>query len=223
MLGRKKNLAGCIAFVVLGLLFLVVGPDRQTHLVGLLCVLFFGGCGLALELMRPSPRGLASPRPVEIGSERGRLFALGRARQAAMLFAQLTIIAGCAVVVLLGQLIGVIVAVVFGAFAVVPPVRGLLRPRGLALTPTRIVTLGFGQGEVAWDDVEAVGTVQQGPALLLGIDATDVRGLSAFASLHRRFLPADIAVPADDAEALMRTLVIYLEQPERRPELAQMA
>jgi hypothetical protein len=223
MRGRKRNVAGCIAFVGLGVVFLVLGPDREARLVGLMSVLLGGGCGLAIELMRPSPRGLASPRTVEIGSERGRLFALGRARQAATLLAQLAIIAGCAVLVLLGQLIGVIAAVVFGAFAAIPTARGLLRPRGLALTPTRIVTVGFGQGEVAWDDVAAVTTLRQGPMLLLGIEADEVRGRSALVRLSRRFLPADIAVPADDAEALMHTLVVYLERPERRRELAQPA
>jgi hypothetical protein len=212
-----------IPWTVFGLLLVIFGPDREARLVGLVSVLFVGGAGLTIELMRPSARGLASPRHVEVGHERGRLFALGRARQAAMLFGQLAVVAGCGVLALLGHFIGVIAAVVFGAFAVIPTARGLLRPRGLALTPTRIVTVGFGQGEVAWDDVEAVGTVQQGPALLLGIEATDVRGLSAFGRLTRRWLPTDIAVPADDTEALVRTLVEFLDQPERRPELAQPA
>ena len=39
--------------------------------------------------------------------------------------------------------------------------------------------------------------------------------------LNRRFVPADLVLPADDPDALVRTVVTYLEQPERRPELAR--
>jgi hypothetical protein len=220
---RKKLLAGSGFFVVAGLLCLLFGQDGETRLVGLLCVLFFGGCALVpLVLMRPPRRGLASPLPIDVDAERGLLFALGRTRQVVVLIAAVAIVAACVVIALSGAVVlGVVCAVTFAVCAVVPAVRGLLRPRGLALTPTRIVTVGFGQGEVAWEDVEAVGTLQQGAVLLVGIEAANVRRRNAFGRFNRRFLPTDIAVPADDPEALVRAVVAYLEHPERRQELAR--
>ena len=183
-------------------------------------MLFFGGGYLAVFALTRPHHDRLEPRTVMVGDERGLVFPLARGRQIALLLASLAMTAASIVLATTSAVvIGVIGAIVFGCFTLLAA-RGLARPRGLALTPTRIVALGFGQGEVAWDDVRAVGTLQQGPVQLIGIEAVNVRR-GAFGRFNRRFLPTDIAVPATDADALVRTVVAYLDQPERRAELGR--
>ena len=210
----------CGGFTVAGLLLLAFGDDAEGRVAGAVSALFFGGGYLAVFALTRPRGGSPAPRTVMVGDEHGLVFPLGRGRQVALLVASLAVTAASIVLAATSAVVvGVLGAIVFGGFTLLAA-RGLARPRGLALTPTRIVALGFGQGEVAWDDVRTVGTLRQGPVQLIGIKAVNVRR-GAFGRFNRRFLPADIAVPAEDVEALVRTVVTYLEQPERRPELGR--
>lgn len=203
-------------FVVVGLVLLAFGEDAEARVAGAISVLFFGGGGLAVfGLPLLERRGPAAPRIVEVGGEPAIVFGLSRGRQWLVLVAALLVTTACVVIALAGgTVIGIVGAVVFGAFTLLA-VRGLLTPRGLALSPAGITALGYGQGRVAWDDVERVGVLREGPLQLVGIDAARVQR-GAFGRWNRRFSSTDLAVPADDAEAVVAALITYLEQPERR-------
>ena len=123
-----------------------------------------------------------------VGGERGLVFPLGRGRQVALLLASLAVTAASIVLAATSASSSACSARSCSGASRCSRPCGLARPRGLALTPTRIVALGFGQGEVAWDDVRAVGTLQQGPVQLIGIEAVNVRR-GAFGRFNRRFLP----------------------------------
>ena len=71
------------------------------------------------------------------------------------------------------------------------------------------------RAEVAWDEIAGVGVFAQGPNRFFGIKAVDPSRIprGPLSRLNRRFVPADLVLPADDPDALVRTVVTYLEQP----------
>lgn len=213
----RKALIICAAFTVIGVVLLF---DADSRLVGLMSILIFGVGGLALAAPVLT-RGAAAPRAAELGSERGVLFPVGRTKQLLAFVACLGFVAGCALIIATGAVvIGLLGVVTFGTFALLA-LSGLFRARGLVLTPTRVAVLGLGRAEVPWDEIAGVGVFAQGPNRFFGIEAVDPSRIARgpLSRLNRRFVPADLVLPADDPEALVRTVVTYLDEPERRAEL----
>src|SRR3954470_10362843 len=139
----------CLAFTVTGIVLIA---DGETP-AGAMCVLFFGVGGLVLALPLLTRRDRSTARTIQLGSERALLFPLGTAKQLVAALASAGLAAASVLLLAAGNPIGVLGVVLFGPIAVVF-VAGIRRPRGLALTPTRLVALGFGRVEIPWDAVE---------------------------------------------------------------------
>ncbi|MDA0179116.1 hypothetical protein OJ997_02320 [Solirubrobacter phytolaccae] len=88
--------------------------------------------------------------------EEATRYPLARAKQGVLVAGMLVLTAAGNVIALLGEpLIGGSIAVAGGAMAVVNGVA-LLRPRGIVLTPTRLVAVLNRRHELSWDEVEGV-------------------------------------------------------------------
>jgi hypothetical protein len=124
-----------------------------------------------------------------------------------------------------GVIVGVLCAVVFGVFAALGLSR-LAGPRGLALTPTRVVVLGNnGRAELDWDDVASFGLIRMARNRMLGITATAPeqvrRGHGGWAARFDRSLTSsDLLLPADQLtgqpEQAQHALARYFDDPALR-------
>jgi hypothetical protein len=222
--GRRLPFAISIVFTLLGLVLLILGTT-DARLAGLMIVLFFGVGSLGLMTPLATRRDTDSARLVNVGGERGLLLPIARRKQA------MTVLAACGMGSACGLLAGMTGALwiaiagggLFGAVAL----YGLSlvpRERGLALTPTRVKLLGWGDPELDWDAIGQVVLYRQGYNRMLGviaIDRTLVRRRRR--SLTARLTRFDLALPAEllagTPEHAWHTVTAYMDDPERRARL----
>ncbi|WP_028062870.1 hypothetical protein [Solirubrobacter soli] len=230
MSGRRLPFALCIGFALLGAVLLIAGPDSDTRVVGAISILFFGVGGLALALPLLSREGAAAVKIVDVGSERGFLLPVARAKQLVLVAAAGGMTAAGVLIALSASLIvGLVCAITFGAFLAIGLVQ-LGGARGLALTPTRVRLLGWGDAELDWDAVEGAGVITLSRSRILGISATDPRrvrrrGWRVVSAINRRLAIADLVLPADqlagDAERAADLVNTYLRDPFRRARIGE--
>jgi hypothetical protein len=122
-------------FVVLGIGALIAGETA----LGVLTLAVFGGGSVVFLTPLLTRRGKSAVRIVDIGGEQAFLFPISRAKQSVAIFASLAFtVAGVLMVISGAVAIGILCGGVFGAFALIG-LWGLRKPRGLALTPTRVI------------------------------------------------------------------------------------
>jgi hypothetical protein len=222
--GRRLPFAISIVLTLLGVFLLIIGP-ADARVGGAIVVLFFGVGSLGLMTPLASRRGAETVELVDVGPERGFLLPISRRKQLMTIAAS----AGMGTSwVLLAALtgaiwIGVIGVLLFGSVALygLTKLRGV---RGIALTPTRVKLLGWGDPELDWDALLLVEVYRQGYNRMFGLtvrDGASVRGQRR--SLLRRFRRNDVAFPAEllatDPEYAFYTVMAYLDDPERRARL----
>jgi hypothetical protein len=207
-------------FAAIGLVITVV--DREERALGIMCLLFFGGCTLVLGAPLLS-RSDGRVRIVSDGAEPGFLFALGAAKQIVLVISCAVIaVAGVLIALTVSPLIGIACTVVMGGFGIVALVRLGKGGHGLVLTPTRVIVTVNGRKELAWDEIAEVALYGDASARVLGITAVDPARLASgtWAQINRAFDPADVMLPAEqlvgDPEHALRLMTTYLEHPERR-------
>ena len=154
MHGRRFPFAICMVFTLLGVLLLAAGSG-EARVTGATSVLFFGVGSLALALPLATRRGAGTVELADVGSERGILLPAARAKQLMIIAACAGIAAACALLWAMtpdAAWIGIGGLVFFGGLGLW---RLALLPRrhGLALTPTRLKLLGWGEPELDWDDI----------------------------------------------------------------------
>ena len=176
MYGRRFPFAICIGFTLLGLGLLIFGTT-DARFAGLMIVLFFGVGSLGLATPLVTRRGTESVRLVDVDGERGFLLPIARRKQAMTVFAACGMAGACGVLAGLTGTLWIAIAGggLFGALALVGLAQ-VPRERGLALTPTRVRLLGWGDPELDWDAILYVVVYRQGYNRMLGVTAVE-RGL----------------------------------------------
>jgi hypothetical protein len=230
MHGRRFPFAICMVFTLLGVLLIVVGSG-EARVTGATSVLFFGVGSLALALPLATRRGAGTVELADVGSERGILLPAARAKQLMIIAACAGIAAACALLWAMtpdAAWIGIGGLVFFGGLGLW---RLALLPRrhGLALTPTRLKLLGWGEPELDWDDISDAFLFEQSRNVMLGVRATDParvrrrRSGRLLPRLNRRLTHSDIAVPAGQLagppEHALKTVLTDLGDPARRARL----
>jgi hypothetical protein len=207
---RRVFLPLCALLFVAGGVAMIVAGE---WLIGLMSVLFFGGCGLAFALPLLTRRGPGTRRTIDLGGERALLFPLSRAKQAVCAVAAAGMGAAGVLMVIAGAYIGGIAALFFLPVSVLL-VLGLGRPAGLALTPTRVVHLGYGRVEIPWEAVGAVFITRMSSARMLAVAATDPGAvhMGRFARFNRKLTPAEITVAADQLAGPAEEAVAEVER-----------
>ena len=108
----------------------------------------------------------------------------------------------------------------------------LAGPRGLALTPTRVVVLGPGAGEVPWEGVTNVEFLHLGVTQFLGVRVADKslvrrRGHGWLGRTNAGIYGVDLMVAADhlilDAELVRNAMNYYFHDPGRREAIGTQA
>jgi hypothetical protein len=229
--GPKPPLAICAAFAVAGAVLAIAG-DAEARIAGVIAMLFFGVGGLALTLPLIDRHGRAAVRIVDLEGERAFLLPVARAKQLILLAAAGGLTAAGVLIAIAGSLvIGLLCAVAFGAFLVIG-IAQVGGSRGLALTPTRVRLLGWGDAELDWDAVEGASVFSMSRSRILGISATDPRhvrrqGWRLVARVNRGLGTADLVLPADqlagDPERAADLVNTYRLDPSRRARIGQPA
>src|SRR3954452_11265324 len=169
---------------------------------------------------------MSGVRIVQVGTEQGFLFAISRVKQTIAILGSLGFVALSVVLIVTGGLVvGILGAGVFGVFALAG-LWGLRKPRGLTLTPTRVIVDFNGRAAVEWDAISRVAVDNfMGRNRYLGIAATspdrvERRSGSALARVNRKLIPFDLLLPAGqlvgDPERAQRAVTRYLHDPELR-------
>jgi hypothetical protein len=184
----------CLAFTAGGIVLIAGGET----VLGAMCVLFFGVGGLVLALPLLTRRDRSTARTIELDAERALLFPLGTAKQLVAALASAGLAAASVLLVVVGNPLGIVGAVFFGPVAVLL-LTGIGRPRGLALTPTRLVALGLGRVEIPWDAVEWAAVMRMSRTRVIAVKATDPGQVRRgwFQRLNGRLTPAEITLAAD--------------------------
>ena len=228
------------AFTLLGAWLLIRGHGAE-RLMGLAAVLFFGGGGAMVLVLRwlQRRRGVAQERVVV--DHRGRrvaalVFPVSRGGAtvavigAGAMAAAGTCMVGFAIAAeggwLLGA-IGVVGAAVFGAFAVLGA-RGLAGPSFVALSNEGVIsTTPFGHVFVEWSNVREVGVMQMGDTPTVTVAVADARAVEAgpiarrvFAA-NRKLVGAELAFSNLEvaAEELATAIEQYRDHPAQRAAL----
>ena len=229
MRSRWFPFAICMGFALIGLVLLVVGGPQDTRAIGLMSLLFFGGGGLALATPLLSRQGPGTVRLTTVDDERGLLLPTARRKQALQIVAAAGMAAACVVISAAGASIWAAIAGggFFGLVALVLAAtsRG---HRGLALTPTRVKLLGWGDPELDWEAILHASLYWEGRTQMLGIAAKEPgavrrrRGRRT-ARLSRKLSAFDIIVAVEQLsgtpEHALDTLETYLDDPARRARL----
>jgi len=222
--------------ILLGLVLLILGPDGETRLTGLMCLLLFGLGGLGylggpLLTRRGAGTVLRSRVETSAGSEAAFVFPTPPGKRIAMTIGAFGMAGGCVILLILSGGGAVLIActAVFVLFFVLL-VLSARRPQQLALTPTRVVsTAGLGTVELPWEAVDDV-EVYEMPAGRANVDMLGVAAIGPDAAiwtrgrllgrLGRRFSPFDLSVGADtfagEAERVVEAIRRYRDDPERR-------
>jgi hypothetical protein len=230
MSGRRFPLAICVGFALTGVVLIIIGP-ADARVLGTIMVLFFGVGSLSLASPLATRRGAATVEIADVGTERGFLLPVAR-RKAVMTIAACGGIAAAALLfwalVPAAWWIGTGGLALFGGLAVW---RLVLLPRrqGLALTPTRVKLLGWGDPELDWDDISSAFLFEQSRNVMLGIGATDPscvrRGRTnrTLARLNRTLSGSDMVVPtaelAGSPSDALEMIHTYQRNPARRARL----
>jgi hypothetical protein len=228
--GRRFPLAICVGFALIGVYLLIIGPT-DARVLGTIMVLFFGVGSLSLASPLATRRGAGTVEIADVGTERGFLLPVAR-RKAVMTIAACS---GIAVAALLfwamvpaAWWIGIGGLALFGGLAAW---RLTLLPRrqGLALTPTRVKLLGWGDPELDWDDITAAFLFEQSRNVMLGIGATDParvrrkRPKGLLTRLNRTLTGSDMVVPtgelAGSPQHALEMVQTYQRNPARRARL----
>jgi hypothetical protein len=230
MSGRRFPFAICVAFALIGVVLIIIGP-ADARVLGAIMLLFFGVGSLSLASPLVTRRGAGTVAIAEVGTERGFLLPVARLK-AVMTIAACTGIAAAALLfwalVPAAWWIGIPGLTFFGGLALW---RIALLPgrRGLALTPTRVKLLGWGDPELDWDDIRTVFLFEQSRNVMLGIRATEPgrvrrrRPNNMLVRWNRKFTGSDIAVPtgefAGSPQHALEMLLTYKRDPARRGRL----
>jgi hypothetical protein len=222
-------------FTLCGLLLLVVGPDAETRLTGLVSILFFGLGGLAFLggplLTRRGPGTVRAERvSTSAGLEPAFVFPTPAAKRWAMTVGAGGMAAAGVLMVFLGAgWIGILAAAVFGLFFVFM-LWTARRPQRLVLTPTRIMAdAGAGTVELPWEAVEDVELFElpagRTTVDMLGVSATDpgaavwTRG-ALLGRMSRNMTAYDLCVGADtfagSGEDVVEAIRRYRDDPAGR-------
>jgi hypothetical protein len=222
-------------FTLLGLLLLVVGPDAEVRLTGLVSILFFGLGGLAYLggplLSRRGPGTVRAERvSTSAGLEPAFVFPTPAAKRWTMTVAAGGMAAAGVLMIFLGAgWIGWLAALVFGFFFLFT-LWTARRPQRLVLTPTRIMAdAGAGTVELPWDAVRdaVIFAMPAGRTTvdMLGVTATDpeaavwTRG-ALLGRLNRNVTAYDLVVGADTfagtGEDVVEAIRRYRDDPDSR-------
>jgi hypothetical protein len=222
-------------FGLLGLVLVAVGPDTDTRLTGLMCVLFFGVGGLGYAGGRLLTRSGAETVRCErvetsAGSEAAFVFPMPRRKLLANCLGLAGMTGGSALLIVMGAgVVGILCTATFGLFLVLL-LAGSRHSLHLALTPTRVMsTSAAGTVELPWEAV-ADADIYKMPAGrtdvdMLGIAATD-RGAAVWTRgrwlgrLNRRLTEYEVSFGADafagEAEDVVKAIKHYKRNARRR-------
>lgn len=228
--------ATAVVMVLFGVVALVVGPDGDTRLFGVACVLFFGP-GMAAYL---GPPLLTRHGPLTVqreymqtsaGQEAAFVFPIPAAKRKAQLLAAAGLTGGTAAFAIAagGGVVLIAVAVLFGLVLLIA-VAGRGRAHRLALTPTRVLSDAVGSTtEIPWEAVDRVELFEmpsgQTTLDMLGVMASDrdvvlqTRG-KLLGRISRRLSRYDLITSADtfagEGEDVLHAIRRYRDDPERR-------
>ena len=226
---------GMAVFSLLGLLFVIVGPNAETRMTGVMCILFFGVGGLGFlggpMLTRRGAHTVRRERlETSAGSEAAFVFPTPAAKRWSMVIAGAGMAGGSAILAVRAGGVMIAAAAVFVLFFVFM-LLSARRPQYLALTPTRLVaSAGAGTVELPWDAV-ADAEIYEMPAGqatvdMLGVAARDpdaavwTRG-AMLGRFNRRFSSGyDLTVGADtfagEGEDVVAAILRYRDEPDRQ-------
>jgi hypothetical protein len=216
--------ATSILFSLIGVPLLIAG-SAEERLAGLACLLFFGVSAVVWLVPLLTRRDARGVHVTEFDGERAFVFPFGTAKATVGIFAGIAMGAGCVLIgIVVAPAIGIMGGVVFGGIAIYGVVL-LTRPRGLVLTPTRVILRGPGAGEVPWDGVAGVEFLNLGFTQFLGVRATD----RSLVSVHRRgslarmiaaMYGVHLLIAADqlilDIRLVRNAMTYYFHDPARR-------
>jgi len=216
--------ATMLLFSLIGVPLVIIGPAEE-RVLGAACFLFFGVSSVAYLMPLFTRRDTRGVHVAELDGERAFMFPAGQAKLTLAIVVLLSMAAGSLLIGLVAEpVIGVIGLVFFGGVALYALLT-FRRPRGLALTPTRVIVLGPGAGEVPWNAVSSIEFVNLGVTQYLGVRASD-RSLVRRGWLGRMnagMFGVDLLTTADqlilDAELVRNAMNFYLHQPERRTDI----
>jgi hypothetical protein len=216
--------ATTVLFSLIGVPLLIFGSTEE-RLIGAACILLFGVSSVVWLMPLFTRRDARGVHVAEIDDERAFMFPAGTAKATVAIFAMIAMGAGCVLVgIVEAPVLGVIGVVVFGGMALYTAVM-LTRPRGIAMTPTRVVVLGPGAGEVPWDAVTHVEFLNLGVTQFLGVRVSDKsrvrrRGRGWLGRMNAGMYGVDLMVAADqlilDAELVRNAMNYYFHDPARR-------
>ncbi len=219
--------ATTLLFSLIGIPLLIVGPAEE-RLLGLACLLFFGVSSIVWLIPLFTRQDARGVHVTEIEGERAFMFPMGRAKATLAIVVLLAMGAGSALIGIITEPVIVVIGVVtFGGIGLYALVT-LTRPRGLALTPTRVVVLGPGAGEVPWDAVTHVEFLHLGITKFLGVRVSDKsrvrrRGRGWLGRMNAGMYGVDLLVAADhlilDADLVRNAMNFYFHQPARRADI----
>jgi hypothetical protein len=228
--------ATAVVMVLFGAVALIVGPDAETRLLGVSCVLFFGP-GMAAYL-GPPLLTRHGPLTVEreyvqtsVGQEAAFVFPIPAAKRNAQLLAAVGLTGGTAAFAVAagGGVVLIAIAVMFGLVLLIGA-AGRGRAHRLVLTPTRVASEAIGNTtEIPWEAVDRVQLFEMpaGQATLdmLGVMATDrdavvwTRG-KLLGRMNRRLSRYDLITSADtfagEGEDVVHAIRRYRDDPQRR-------
>lgn len=230
MQGRRFPFAICVGFALLGVVLIIIGP-ADARVLGAILVLFFGVGSLALASPLATRGGAGTMKIADVGTEHAFLLPIAR-RKAMMAIAACGGIAGASLLfwamVPAAWWIGIGGLAFFGGLAVWR-VALLPRRQGLALTPTRVKLLGWGDPEIDWEDISSAFLFEQSRDVMLGIGAMDParvrrqRPKGLLTRLNRTFTGSDIVVPAGQLagspQHALEMILTYQRNPARRARL----